>query len=128
MRYRSILFDALPARRNANSRLFVDLNLNQLFQALTAGREEYDLTPYFEMPSRDVDLVHYRQEVLRELEREEVFSGVRSSGCGMGEMRRRLRQAEKLHYQYQREGWFLDAVEIYCGAVRDRSPISAVSS
>jgi len=33
-------------------------------------------------------------------------------------MRGHLEQIEKLHYQLQKQSWFLDAVEIYCEAVR----------
>ncbi len=32
-------------------------------------------------------------------------------------MRSHLVQVEKLHYKYQRESWFLDAIDIYCDAV-----------
>jgi DNA mismatch repair ATPase MutS len=35
----------------------------------------------------------------------------------MRSMREHLAQADKLHYQYQKERWFLDAVGIYCQAV-----------
>ncbi|HTO65556.1 MAG TPA: DNA mismatch repair protein MutS, partial [Bradyrhizobium sp.] len=32
-------------------------------------------------------------------------------------MREHLGRAGKLYYRYQKQGWFLDAVEIYCGAI-----------
>lgn len=32
-------------------------------------------------------------------------------------MREHLAQAHKLYYKYQKEKWFLDAVEVYCEAV-----------
>ena len=33
-------------------------------------------------------------------------------------MRQHLEQVRKLHYELQKQAWFLDAVEIYCEAVR----------
>ena len=32
-------------------------------------------------------------------------------------MREHLAQADKLYHKYQKDKWFLDAVEIYCDAV-----------
>src|SRR6266568_7712844 len=36
----------------------------------------------------------------------------------MRRMREHLVQVERLHYGLQKQAWFLDAVEIYCDAVR----------
>ena len=35
----------------------------------------------------------------------------------MGQVRSHLTQIQKMQYQHQREGWFLDAAAIYCDAV-----------
>jgi DNA mismatch repair ATPase MutS len=66
---------------------------------------------------RDVDAVHYRHAVLHDLEKDAVFESVRAFAQQMRSMREHLAQADKLHYQYQKERWFLDAVGIYCHAV-----------
>jgi DNA mismatch repair ATPase MutS len=44
----------------------------------------------------------------------------------MRRMREHLAQAEKLHYVYQKQAWFLDAVEAYCDAVRSLAEELAV--
>lgn len=84
---------------------------------MTAGRQEYNLKPFFYLPLRDVAAVHYRHEVLRDLSKDAVFESVRAFAQKMRSMRAQLAQAEKLYYRYQKERWFLDAVEIYCDAV-----------
>jgi hypothetical protein len=121
-RFHGILFDrpvdraALDLR--AEPEIFSDLNLDQVVEAIVAGREEYRLKPFFYAPLPDVEAVRYRHEVLRDLERGELLDAVRAFAEEMRRMRAHLAQADKLHYRLQKQAWFLDAVEIYCGAVR----------
>lgn len=96
---------------------FADLNLDQVLESMTVGREEYDLAPLFYASLRDVATVRYRQEALRDLEKRAVFESAEAFAQTMRRMRDQLAQAEKLRYRYQKEAWFLDAVEIYCDAV-----------
>jgi hypothetical protein len=70
------------------------------------------------MPLHDVEAVWYRHEVLRDLENGAVLASVNRFGEAMRQMRQHLGQAQKLHYQLQQQAWFLDAVDIYCTAVR----------
>jgi DNA mismatch repair protein MutS len=97
---------------------FVDLNLDQVLASMTAGREQYRLKPFFFAPLQQVGAVRYRHEVLRDLEKAEVVEPVRKFAGSMRLMREHLAQVGKLHYQLQKQSWFLDAVEIYCEAVR----------
>jgi DNA mismatch repair protein MutS len=105
-----------PAPGSASS--FADLNLDQVLDSMTAGREEYELGGFFSTLLHDVDAVHYRHEVMRDLEQPSVLETVTAFGDQMRTMREHLAQAEKLHYERQRQAWFLDAVVIYCDAVR----------
>jgi DNA mismatch repair protein MutS len=122
VRFHSILFDrtenSVEGAERQEPSFFADLNLDQVLESMTAGREEYDLKPFFYAPLHDVAAVQYRHDVLRDLERYAVFESVRAFAQTMRRMREHLAQAEKLHYEYQKERWFLDAVEIYCGAIR----------
>jgi DNA mismatch repair protein MutS len=96
---------------------FQDLNLDQVVESVTAAYEEYQLKPYFYAPLRDVDAITYRHEIFRDLEGQALWECIDSFAQQMRSMRAHLAQADKLHYQYQRERWFLDAVGIYCDAV-----------
>ncbi len=96
---------------------FVDLNLDQLLESMTAGREPYELKPFFYAPLHEVAAVHYRHEMLRDLEKADVLESITTFAKAMRRMRAHLAQAGKLHYQLQKQAWFLDAVEIYCRAV-----------
>jgi DNA mismatch repair protein MutS len=67
---------------------------------------------------RDTDAVRYRHEVLRDLEKREVADSVSGFAEAMRQMREHLGQAGELRYPLQKQAWFLDAVKLYCDAVR----------
>jgi DNA mismatch repair protein MutS len=98
---------------------FRDLNLDQIvFAAITAGKEEYDLKPFFYRRLAGADDIAYRQEVMQDLEDPRLFAAIGAFAEQMQEMRRRLRGVEKGYYRWQKNAWFLDAVALYCGATR----------
>lgn len=121
MRFHSILFErtenSVEVAGLAEPPFFADLNLDRVLESMVAGREEYDLKPFFYAPLHDAGAVRYRHEVLHDLEKRAVFEPVRAFTQKMRRMREHLAQAEKLRYEYQKERWFLDAVEVYCDAV-----------
>ena len=118
----SIVFLDPDERRAAHAAempdVFADLNLDQVLESITTGREGYDLKPFFYIPLPDVAAVRYRHEVLsRDLETQ---AGVSSRSVRRGDAddaREHLARVEQLHATYQQEGLFLDAVEAYCDAV-----------
>jgi DNA mismatch repair protein MutS len=121
-RFRSILFPEPISISDIDTReapeFFIDLNLDQIVASITAGRDEYNLEPFFHTPLKSVDAICYRYEVLRDLESDVLFECVHSFAHSMRTMRSHLTQAEKLYYKRQKQAWFLDAVEVYCNAVR----------
>jgi DNA mismatch repair protein MutS len=118
----SILFsrptDRIKAERADAPDFFGDLNLDQIVDAIAAVWDEYDLKPFYRFALDDVGAIHYRHEVFRDLETTTLDEHVRSFTQRMREIREYLRQANKLYYAYQKESWFLDAVESYGEAIR----------
>jgi DNA mismatch repair protein MutS len=117
--FRSILFegedgDVADAREPP---FFADLNLDQVIVSIVNGRDEYDLKSFFYVPLRDVEAIEFRHEVFRDLETDVVGAGVRAFGDEMQRVRQYLTLANKQHYKYEQERWFLDAAAIYCEAV-----------
>jgi DNA mismatch repair protein MutS len=94
-----------------------DLNLDQVVDGITLSKGDYSLKPFFYTPLRDIDAIRYRYEVLQDLEDPALPRSIRSFALRMGEMREHLTTAAKLHYKYQKERWFLDAVGIYGAAI-----------
>src|SRR6266699_1577010 len=121
MTFHSILFerteDSIKKETLEAPDFFVDVNLDQIIDTITAGRQEYNLKPFFYTSLNDIDAIQYRHEILRDLENQKLFEHIRSFAQKMRAMRERLAQADKLYYKYQKERWFVDAVEMYCDAV-----------
>ena len=97
--------------------MFGDLNLDQVFAAVAAGRDEYDLMPFFRSPLRDVRAVEYRHQVQRDLEDKTLSNAVAEFALRMREMREHLALSGKLRTRYQKEHWFLAAAGVYRRAV-----------
>ncbi|NPV93250.1 MAG: DNA mismatch repair protein MutS [Firmicutes bacterium] len=121
MVFRSVLFekpedDTKNAATEAPA-FFIDLNLDQVIEAITIGKLEYDLKPFFNTALDNIEAIEYRHEIFQDLENQVLFQYITSFAQKMRLMRQHLTQSKKLHYKYQQERWFLDAVEIYCGAV-----------
>jgi DNA mismatch repair protein MutS len=121
--FKSILYDegehrAKNAPRNAPA-YFRDLNLDQIVQSVTTGKEDYDLKPFFHDSLQTADAIVYRQEIMRDLENEPVLASIKAFAASTRLVRQKAAQAEKLYYPYQKARWFLHAVETYCSGVRE---------
>ncbi len=121
MTFQSILFENAEERSKAEAReapaFFGDLNLDQIVEIITAGKQEYDLPPFFYTPLNTLDAITYRQDIMRDLEQQTLLEKLQAFAQKLRAMREHLTQAGKLHYKYQKERWFLDAVDLYCDAV-----------
>lgn len=121
--FRSILFEGPGISTDSDGQgapeFFTDLNLDQIVASVTAGCDEYNLKPFFYTPLSRVETINYRHEVFRDLDNSELLGHIGSFAEKLRAMRAHLLQADKLHYQYQKLRWFLDAVDIYCNAVID---------
>jgi len=100
-------------------RYLEDLHLDEIIGRLTAGREAFDLGPFYREPLFDVETVVHRQDVFRDLEREATLTAIKAFAASMAQVRERERRAERSDYRYERERWHLDASAAYVAAVDD---------
>ena len=119
MTFHSILFDKDNVQKETTEQpaFFADLNLDQVIDAIAARKEEYNLKPFFYTPLCDPETILYRHEVVRDLEDTALMGCIKAFAEQMIIVRRYLGLVEKLEYKHHREGWFLDAVLVYCGAI-----------
>ena len=122
MSFISILFNKPTDRTRVQHAeippFFVDLNLDQVVDAITTGWADYELKPFFYFSLNTIDEIQYRHEVFYDLEELTLYEQVKIFAEQMREVRRHLTFAEKLYYKYQKEVWFLYAAEVYCDAVK----------
>ena len=105
MTFTSILFeqieDGVKNETLEAPAFFVDLNLDQVIDAITVGRQEYNLKPFFYMPLSNTNAIRYRHEIMQDLESEILFEKIKSFAQNMRSMRHHLTQANKLYYKYR---------------------------
>jgi hypothetical protein len=121
MTFESILFNKTVEGANEVSSeapaFFVDLNLNQIIDAITADRDIYNLQPFFYTPLHSEDAIQYRHENMQELKNENLMAAIKSFAENMVVIRRYLALSEKLIYKNFKEGWFLEAAKLYCETI-----------
>jgi hypothetical protein len=119
--FRSILFggdgDAASAVDQSAPEYFRDLNLDQIVESITVGRDEYELKPFFHAPLATIDAIHYRQAVFRDLEAPALLDQIQLFAGAIRQMRSCVAKAEKSYYKCQGNALFLSAAEVYCAAV-----------
>jgi DNA mismatch repair ATPase MutS len=119
--FQSILFEAIKdgsVTETAEApECFTDLNLDQVVDSVTVTKQEYNLKPFFYTALHDVKAIQYRHAIMQDLENPQLFEIIQAFAKQMRVMREALEQVTKLSYKYQKERWFLDAVEIYCDAI-----------
>lgn len=118
--FRSILFYDSEVPGDLQQRqvpeFFSDLNIDQIVDAITNGRDEYNLKPYFYVTLNGIGTVKHRQDVFRDFANPALLERVRSFAASMRAMRAHLATLEKSYYKYQKQAWLLTAVETYCKA------------
>ena len=101
MTFHSILFespkDDIKDESIQAPDFFADLNLDPVVTAITAGREEYNLKPFFYESLKSIDAINYRHEIMQELGDARTSGVIRSFSKKMQTMRKHLAQVDKLH-------------------------------
>ena len=102
-----------------NSESFVsDLNLDIIVSAIVAGqRDPGFVAKHFYNQLHDIQEVYSRQEIFRDLEDQTLLKALKDFAQNILQVDIHAQQIEKMQNHYQKEGWFLDEVAIYCEAI-----------
>ena len=119
MEFFSLLYDTDATRVEYQTipGFFQDLNLEQVVGVITKGKQEYNIQPFFFTFLQNERTVHFRQQVMQDLEHRPTLEMIQAFSEQMKGVRGHLDQAGKMVYESQRKAWFLDVAIIYCAAV-----------
>ncbi|MGQ9833553.1 MAG: MutS-related protein [Candidatus Villigracilaceae bacterium] len=119
MTFHSILFEKehIQKEQAKQPEFFADLNLDQVIDAITARKQEYNLKPFFYNHLRDAEIIYYRHQVMQDMENHELMAHIKAFAEKMAIVRRYLGMVEKLDAHYHKLGWFLESALVYCDAV-----------
>ena len=110
MTFHNILFekaeDSIKGETLEAPAFFVDLNLDQIIDAITADKQEYNLKPFFYTSLSNIDTIKYRHEIMQDLENQALFENIKLFAQKMRTMREYLARLDKLYYKYLKERWF----------------------
>lgn len=88
MVFYSILFETAEDKDKGGTdgipQFVLDLHLDKIIDAITAGMEQYGLTPFFSFPLHSINAITYRQEIMSDLENPDLFSSITSFANSMG--------------------------------------------
>jgi DNA mismatch repair protein MutS len=82
MTFNSILYKIVEDHSQKESieppDFFGDLNLDQIIDAITKNKQQYDLTPFFFTNLHDKEAIQYRHEIMKDLEKENLIQSINS--------------------------------------------------
>jgi DNA mismatch repair protein MutS len=130
--FTSILFERPEDRVSDDAivapEFFTDLNCHQIVNTIVAGRDEYNLKPFFYDCLRRVDTIKYRHEVMQDLDSSSFLDSISGFAENMRSVREHLRHAEKAYYAEQKQARFLEAVSVYCETVSTFTGVLATAT
>ncbi|MCW6168176.1 MAG: hypothetical protein LVQ96_01995 [Thermoplasmatales archaeon] len=99
---------------------FKDLNLAPVISRIIKPFEKFKLRTLFLSPLHDVSAIEFRQAIFRDLEDDKLLGLLKKFSSDLKTVNGHLSALEKL-YEYQREGWFLEAVMLYSSSIENLS-------
>ena len=94
-----------------------DLQINRIINTILSEKEEYDLKPFFWHLLYTKEAVNYRQQIMVDLENPRLFNAVLAFSHSIRHMNAKLNDRGKSNYKYEKERFFLDAVDTYCNGL-----------
>lgn len=122
MRLVSVLFaqsqaDGKQSFPEQDPSYFEDLAISRILNSVTKNYEAYNLKPFFRLVPHQLEVIHYRNDILTDLSSTQLGGKVCAFQNRMCVVRQHLSLADKSFNQYQAAFFLLLAISDYCQAV-----------
>jgi hypothetical protein len=107
----SLLFieaDLVVPAKLSEPAYFHDLNLDQIISHIIHGREEYKLDQYFYGLNKNLEQIQYRQEIMKDMEKEKHYKTILPFTKNLSDMRNTLDRIENLYCPLQQQRGYLE--------------------
>ena len=120
MRFSSILFEKNFDLQEFSCELdfYRDLNLDLVINTAISYKKEFDIKKFFYMLLDDMGSIRYRQDIMKDLQKDDFYLRVDEFAQKMLEVQRYGKIIENLDYKEYGNGWFLQIVLMYCRALQ----------
>jgi DNA mismatch repair protein MutS len=98
--------------------LYLDLNMDQIMDEVLCHETDEDLREYFYHICPDASMAHYRQDVMKALEKNDTGSAFRTFLQTMAKAERLLTYGRQAHHTVQRDKYTVDGAALYCASIR----------
>jgi len=121
MQFSSILFNHNSRAEELSSALdfYKDLNLDQIIDAVISYKKEFDIKRYFYMPQISKEDTIYRQDIVKDLQIDRFYLKVDEFSNKILQIIQYRDMIKNLEYKEYKNGWFLQMLLLYCGALED---------
>ena len=134
--FSSILFPSAADIPNSTLKsaipvFFTDLNLDQIINELTKGKEAYNIGPFYYSGPVSRTTIIYRQQVMEDLGNDRLLAHLEAFADNMQELRKQQKQLDNYFYSSQKQRMFPDLAALYCKTVmtlRNRLSQEAIRS
>ncbi len=114
--FKTILYDdkEYNSKINTKNLPFVkDLNIKPIIENIVAQKKMYNLEKFFYNPLQESTLLLFRQEIFKDLQNDKIFEIFKDFELFFCQIRKSLKNSDKLNNPLQKASWFHNAVLIY---------------
>ncbi|MBJ3814157.1 hypothetical protein F9C28_04215 [Shimwellia pseudoproteus] len=96
---------------------FIDLNLDKIIDAITAGHEPDDIKPFFYTPLKYLEDIYYRQDIMQDVAKSDLYQALVEYTAGIKRSVQLVAKPENRYYHFQQQRWALEGMLLYCQQV-----------
>jgi len=112
LQFYSILFekDSQTSTNASNSTLLIDTNLDQVIKTVISYKKDFDIEHFFYLLCNDVKTINHRQNVIKDLQKDEFYIKVDKFSQKMLKTKRYQKIINKFDDEIYKKSWFFQMI------------------